>query len=88
MLNITFERLMSLLIYSQDWNAVEGLITLLHNSNLMSKKVWLECMSNPGKNYVKKLASVTSLRNVKNLDELLLWSTRHALTSGNFEDDF
>ena len=83
-LNIRLGQLMAIFIYSQDWNAVEGLITRLHNDDLMSMKLLLESTLKPEKATVKELASATLLLDARNVGDNFKWSINHALNSGTY----
>ena len=73
-----------MLIYTQDWTAVEAVTILLDQNNFVSAELIAGCLLKPDRAVVRGLAEFGALLDMTNLHDKLEWSVQHAVETGMF----
>ena len=83
-LGLNLQKLLSVLIYTQDWAGVEAVTILLSQNNFVSADLVAGCLLKPDRAVVRELAAFGSLLDMTNLHNKLEWCIQHAVETGMF----
>ena len=83
-LGLNLDKLLSVLIYTQDWTAVEALTILLDQNNFVSAELIAGSLLKPDRVVMRELAACCMLLDMTNLYDKLEWSVQHAVETGMF----
>ncbi len=82
LLGLNIETLLSVFIYSQDWNAFEAVVLLLFENKQVPREFLSRILTKPDDKLLKELRLSTEVLNLKDLSASLLRSAHHAMHSG------